>query len=79
MTKYVAIANKPNRIATVHSIDCSHIGPDPTAQSTSAERRGFDDGFDALLFAHREMPLNFGLCGHCLKDLRRVFDAKKSS
>jgi hypothetical protein len=78
MIKYVAVANRPNRIATVHSVDCSHIGPDPTAQSASADRRGFGDGFDALRFAQGEMPLNFGLCGHCLKDLRQIVEMKKS-
>ncbi|MCJ9700861.1 hypothetical protein [Bradyrhizobium sp. SHOUNA76] len=78
MTKYVVIANRPNRIGTLHSSGCSHIGPDPTAQSPSAERRGFGDGFDALRFAQHEMPLNFGFCGHCLKDLRQIVETKKS-
>jgi len=77
MIKYVAIANRPNRIATVHLATCSHLGPDPTAQSTSAERRGFDDGFDALLFAEREMPQKFGLCGHCLKNLGLIVKMKR--
>jgi hypothetical protein len=78
MIKYVAVANRPNRIATIHLATCSHLGPDPMAQTTSAERRGFEDGFDALRFAQREMPLNFGLCGHCLNDLRRVIEMNKS-
>lgn len=78
MVKYVAVANGPNRIATVHLTDCTYIGPDPTAQSASAERQGFEDGFDALRFAQREMPLNFGPCGHCLKDLRQLIEMKKT-
>ena len=79
MTKYVVIANRPNRISTVHTSACSYIGLDVLAQSVSAERRGFDDGFEATVFAQNAMPHNFGLCGHCLKDLRRMITANKSA
>jgi hypothetical protein len=67
--KYITVSNRVNKIATVHLSSCSFIGSSPDAQSASAERRGFDDGFAALAFAQAERPESFGCCGHCLKGL----------
>jgi hypothetical protein len=67
--KYITVSNRVNKIATVHLATCSFIGRKPDAQSVSAERRRFDDGFEALAFAQTERPDNFGFCGHCLKGL----------
>jgi hypothetical protein len=67
--KYVTVSNRVNKVAIVHLSSCSFIGSKPEAQSASAERRGFEDGFKALTFAREERPENFGCCGHCLKSL----------
>lgn len=67
--KYVTVSNRVNKIATVHLSTCSFIGSKPDAQSASAKRRGFDDGFEALAFAQTERPENYACCGHCLKGL----------
>jgi hypothetical protein len=67
LMKYVTISNRVNKIATAHRSSCSSIGSESVAQSASSERRAFDDGFDAVVFAKRERPDNFLCCGHCLK------------
>jgi hypothetical protein len=51
--KYITVSNRVNKIATVHLSSCSFIGSSPDAQSASAERRGFDDGFAALVLLPR--------------------------
>lgn len=70
--KYVTVSNRVNRIATVHVSGCSFLGGKPDTQSASAERRGFDDGFEAVQFAKTERPENYGCCGHCLKGWKAI-------
>lgn len=70
--KYITVSNRVNRIATVHLSSCSHLGENPEASSESAERRGFEDGFDALAFAAAERPGDFLLCGLCLRPSKAV-------
>ena len=67
--KYVAVANRVNKVATAHLSSCSFLGANPELQSSSAERRSFDDGLDAMSFAHRARPDCWGLCGHCMTGL----------
>ncbi|MBI5262863.1 MAG: hypothetical protein HY852_13705 [Bradyrhizobium sp.] len=68
--KYVTVSNRPNKIATVHLATCADLGTDPLLKSASAERRGFDDGLEALTFARDERPNNYGFCNHCLSRMR---------
>ena len=71
MNSYTVVTNQPNTIATVHKADCSHLGDHP-AVTASSERQSFDDGFSALAHAQHAMPSNYGLCGHCLRDVARA-------
>ena len=48
MPNYVLVINDPNRSVTLHRGLCNSLGNDPLLQTASAERIGFDDGFDAL-------------------------------
>ena len=70
MTKYITVTNRPNKVATIHLATCSHLGPDPLAQTSSADRFAFDDGLDAVVAAQSAMPDSFGFCGHCLPAFR---------
>jgi hypothetical protein len=70
MSKYITVANRPNRIATIHVANCAHLGSEPRVQTVSADRIEFEDGLEALSAARSAMPKNFGFCGHCLPHLR---------
>jgi hypothetical protein len=71
MSSYVSVINQPNRIATVHKADCPHLGDHPST-TASSERLSFDDGFSALSHAQHSMPSNYGLCGHCLRNMAQT-------
>jgi hypothetical protein len=73
---YVLVTNQPNRIATVHEADCPHLGNHP-ATTASSERRSYDDGFSALSDARGSMPSNYGLCGHCLREVKQTIAAAR--
>ena len=70
MSKYIMVANRPNRIATIHLANCAHLGSEPLIQTTSADRVEFEDGLEALAAARSAMPRNFVFCGHCLPRFR---------
>ena len=76
MTKYITVANRPNKIATIHLATCRHLGPEPLAQTSSADRLAFDDGLDAIVAARNAMSSNFGFCGHCLPAYRWLLPNK---
>ena len=72
MTGYILVANTPNRVATVHLSDCSHLGSSPLQETASAHRTAFEDGLEAIFAAQSAMPTNFGLCRHCLRRFNRL-------
>jgi hypothetical protein len=55
MPKYITVANRPNRIATIHAANCAYLGPEPCAQTPSADRIEFEDGLEALSAARKAM------------------------
>jgi hypothetical protein len=67
--KYICTANNVNKSAVIHFATCNDLGSDPMLQTASAERRGFDDGLEAVEFALSAKPVYINFCGHCMKSL----------
>jgi hypothetical protein len=69
---YIAVANGPNQIATVHKADCNYLGPSPTQSSPNAKRTVHENPLEAIREAREAVPKNFRLCGHCLKRYNKL-------
>ena len=70
--KYVCTANRVNKTATIHAAACGDLGAEPLIQTASAERRGFNDGLDAIAFAKTSGATIVKFCGHCMREWRDI-------
>ncbi|MDA9549459.1 hypothetical protein ACM43_34405 [Bradyrhizobium sp. CCBAU 45321] len=72
MEKYITVANRRNKVATVHVLTCPYVRGGVEVQSENTTRRAFVDGIEALEFAEASQPANYDFCSHCLASAIRL-------